>query len=234
MKGYKILSEWDTLQAAIKGKSLARAGDGEGALMQGRAAKSQEYDKRLSAIMRECFTKPSDKVLACVPTFDRKGPKWNSFWHKWEPRFRTLMNPAMVFGSAFVSRPDSAPHIDYPLYWNTMRSLWAGKDIMLIRGSGKSLTHERIEGANSVEEILCPVRHAFTEYDALCARVRSSHGGRTVIACCGATATAMAYELGNEGIHVVDLGHAGLWLGRREGQVAAEHGIQQEGNNGKA
>lgn len=218
MKGFRIMSEWDTLKAAVDGKSLSRAGDGEGAIMQGRSAKSQEYDRRLASIMRECFTKPSDKVLACVPTFDKSGPKWPTFWHKWEPRFRTLMNPAMTYGSAFVTRPDSCPSIDYPAYWTLMRSLWAGKDVVLVRGSGKSLTAERLPEAANVHEILCPVRHAFSEYDTLKARLKAEHAGRTVILACGATATALAYELGNEGIHCVDLGHAGMFVGRREGQ----------------
>lgn len=223
MKGFRIMSEWDTLQAAVNGKSLARSGDGEAAIMQGRSAKSQEYNKRLASIMRECFTKPSEHVLACVPTFDKSGPKWHSFWHKWEPRFRTLMNPVMTYGSAFVTRPDSAPAIDTPAYWNLMRSLWAGKDVVLVRGSGKSLTAERLPEAASVHEILCPVRHAFTEYDTLKARLKAEHAGRTVILCAGATATALAYELGNDGVHCVDLGHAGLTIGRREGQYAAQN-----------
>lgn len=223
MKGFRIMSEWDTLKAAVDGKSLARSGDGEWKIIQGHSAKSQEYDKRLAAIMRECFTQPSDKVLACVPTFDKNGPKWRSFWRMWEPRFRALMNPSMTYGSSLITRPDSAPHIDYPAYWTLMRSLWAGKDVVLVRGSGKSLTAERLPEAANVHEILCPVRHAFSEYDTLKARLKAEHAGRAVILCCGATATALAYELGNEGIHCVDLGHAGLTIGRREGMYAVQN-----------
>lgn len=225
MKGFQILDEYDTITAALNGMSIARAGDGEGAIMQGRSAKSQEYDKRLAAIMLECFTSPCDEVLACVPTFRKDGPKWQSFWHKWEPRFRTLMNPKQLYGSAFCTRPDSEPRIDTPAYWELVRSLWLGKDVMLVRGSGKSLTPERLEGAASVQEVLCPVRHAFSEYDNLCRIVRQEHAGRTVLLCCGSTATAMAYELGREHIHCVDVGHIGMFVGRREGQ------FNPEGNN---
>lgn len=227
MKGYKILSEWDTLQQALKGVSIYRYGDGELGIMSGRAAKSQEHDKRLAAIMKRGLLEPGI-ALPCIPTFDRNGAKWHSFWHKYEARFRPFLNPAVQYGSAFVSRPDSATHIDYPAYWNAVRQLWQGKHVVLVRGSGKSLTAERLEGAKGVLEILCPVRHAFTDYDKLCALIRTQHDGRTVLLACGATATAMAYELGNEGIHCVDGGHIGMFCGRREGQ------FNPEGNNGKA
>lgn len=227
MKGFVIQDETTTLQAVVNGASIGRLGDGEVKLIQGHSAKSQEYDKRLATLMKEFVWSPG-KVLCGVPTFDRNGPKWTSFWHAYERRFRPLMNPSVRYSSAFVSRPDSAPHIDCKTYWDLMRQLWKGKDIVLVRGSGKSLTKDRLDAeAASVHEILCPVRHAFSEFDSLCDEIRAIHGKRTVLLACGATATALAYVLGNEGIHMVDLGHAGLWVGRREGQVAAEHGLNQ-------
>lgn len=213
-----ILSEQETLQRAVDGQSIARYGDGECGIMSGRAAKSQEHHPVLARLMKECLRAPG-VVLPCIPTFDRKGAKWTSFWHKYEARFRPYLSPSIVYGSAFVSRPDSATHIDTPEYWNLMRRLWVGKDVVLVRGSGKSLTKERLETeAESVHEILCPVRHAFSEFDSLCDELRAVHGKRTVLLACGATATALAYVLGNEGLHMVDLGHAGLFIGRREGQ----------------
>lgn len=215
-----ILSEQETLQRAVDGQSIARYGDGELGIMSGRAAKSQEHHPRLAMLMKECLRAPA-KVLPCIPTFDRKGAKWTSFWHKYEARFRPYLSPSVVYGSAFVSRPDSATHIDTPEYWNLMRRLWVGKDVVLVRGSGKSLTKERLESeAESVHEILCPVRHAFSEFDNLCDELRAIHGKRTVLLACGATATALAFVLGNEGLHMVDLGHAGLFIGRREGQFS--------------
>lgn len=225
MKGFTIRNEWETLQAIVSASSCGRFGDGEEKLMRGQSAKSQEYDKRLASIMRAFIREPG-KVLCGVPTFDRNGPKWHSFWKHYEPRFRAVMNPSVVYYSSLITRPDSAPNIDSPLYWDTMRSIWSGKDVMLVRGSGKSLTAERLPEASAVQEVLCPVRHAFSEYDNLRALIKREHAGRPVILCCGATATALAYELGNEGIYCIDLGHAGLTIGRREGQ------FNTEGNNG--
>ena len=224
MKGFDVRGEYETLRAVVAGASIGRLGDGEAKLIQGHSAKSQQYDRRLAGIMREFLQRPGI-TLCGVPTFDRSGAKWVSFWAGWERRFAAIMNKNITYYSSLITRADSATHIDTPAYWDMMRSLWRDKDVMLIRGSGKSLTAERLPEAKSVQEILCPVRHAFSEYDNLCRIVRAEHGGRTVILCCGATATAMAYELGNERIHVVDLGHAGLTIGRREGMY------NQEGNN---
>lgn len=217
MKGFNILSETETLQAAVNGMSIARLGDGEIKVAAGGNAKSQQRHPRLAALIRELLIRPGLEVLPCVPTFRKDSPK-RQFWNGQEPRFRALMSPDVQYGSSLITRPDSAPWIDTPEYWDLMRSLWAGKDVMLLRGSGKSLTPERLSLAKSVQEVLTPVRHAFSEYDNLKSIVRSEHGGHTVLLACGSTATALAYELGNEGIHMVDVGHAGMFVGRREGQ----------------
>lgn len=218
MKGYDIRSEWETLVNAVNGMSLGRSGDGEQKIATGKSAKSQQYDKRLADILK-AFYKAPGVVMCGIPSFDKRSPKYVTFWRGYEARFRPLLNPSVVYFNAFVSRPDSSPWIDVPEYWQAMRQLWAGKDVILVRGSGKSLTKERLEAeAESVHEILCPVRHAFTEYDNLKATLKREHAGRTVLLAAGATATALAYELGNEGIHMVDLGHAGMFVGRREGQ----------------
>lgn len=223
MKGIRIMSEWDTLQAAVGGRSIYRYGDGELGIMAGRGAKSQEHHPMLATLLKQGLLDKTGAAIPCIPTFDRNGAKWTSFWHKYEARFRPYLRADITYGSAFVSRPDSATHIDTPDYWDLMRKLWKGKDVMLVRGSGKSLTAERLmDEAASVEEILCPVRHAFSEYGALYERIEKEHAGRTVLLACGAAATALAYELGNNGVHMVDLGHAGMFVGRREGQFNPE------------
>jgi hypothetical protein len=114
------------------------------------------------------------------------------------------------YGSAFVTRPDSAPWIDTDEYWGLVSSLWVGQDVTLVRGSSKSFTAERLlsAGAGTVTEIIAPRQHAWTRADELLERI-----GRPTRAllCLGPTATVLAVDLCARGVHAVDLGHLGMF-----------------------
>lgn len=127
-----------------------------------------------------------------------------------------------TYGSAFVTRPDSAPEIDNAGYWESTRQLWADRDVVLLRGSGKSLTRDRLPGAASVKEIIGPVQHAWAEHQELFAMLKGER--RRVLLCLGATATVLAWRLCQEGVHAIDCGHLGMFTKRlgEDGTVGAK------------
>jgi len=129
-----------------------------------------------------------------------------------------------------MTRPDCCPWINTPEYWTRAESLWRGRQIVLVRGSGKGFTKEDLEGQGAdVEEILAPKQHAWTESDQLFRRLKKEK--RRVILCLGATATVLAYYLAAEGVHALDLGHMGMFM-RRAGRFPKRQAPVQLG--GKA
>lgn len=205
------LDEDATLDAVLAGASLARFGDGEINLALGRAlCVTQAPDPELQA--RLLVAMVAGRCLIGVPRFNI-GPK-APFWSKYDRReIHALMNPNRNYGSAFVTRPDSAPWINRPDYWAKVKRLWAGKDVTLVRGSGKSLTADMLVEARQVREIVAPAKNAFAQYDALMAEIGTPE---TVLLCLGATATIMAEELSVKGVHAVDLGHVGMFIRKHE------------------
>jgi hypothetical protein len=207
-----VLNEFDTLAAVVSGRSIARYGDGEFKMCYGAGIKSQEahpvLTKRLIGILRE-----SGECLVGIPNIvqclaENENQKKREFWWK-QQKFSTLL-VKREYASSFITRPDSAPWIDAPEYWSMLESLWKGQNITIVRGSGKSLTAERLLewGARSVREIMAPRQHAWAEYDELLERI-----GRPdrVLLCLGPTATVMAVDLCAKGIHAIDLGHVGMF-----------------------
>lgn len=221
----RVLSEGRTLELALAGRSIARFGDGELKLALGASAKSQvghpELAKALKAVLREV----GGPCLPCIPNIDThpRGPK-EPFWSAYRSsRYTTLYEPKAVYGSAFVTRPDSAPAIDTAEYWEAVIDLWRGKDVVLVRGSEKSLTAERLVGAHGVREIVGPRQHAWAEHREIFAQLK--HETRPVLMCLGATATVLAHRLSHEGVHALDLGHIGMFLKRRgaDGRTGLEY-----------
>ncbi len=130
-----------------------------------------------------------------------------------------MYNHKRVYGSSFITRPDSAPWIDEPAYWQRVIDLWRGRDVVLVRGSSKSLCRADLGLARSVDEIVVSRQHAWADYATLMTRLASEE--RRVLLCLGATATVLAYDLAALGVHALDLGHIGMFL-RKEGRFERE------------
>lgn len=207
-----VFSEAATLNEAHRGRALARFGDGELKLVLGRDAKSQRHHPQLAAMLARVLLDTTGPCMPCIPRPIPGGPK-EAFWRDYlRNTYTRLYAPAALYGSAFVTRPDSAPEINNAGYWASINDLWRGRDVVLVRGSGKSLTGDRLPGAASVHEIIGPVQHAWSERKALFDTLKGEK--RRVILCLGATATVLAWQLAYEGVHALDLGHVGMFTKR--------------------
>lgn len=231
----QVLSEDETVDRLLAGASIARFGDGEFKLCHGRPCVSQDPAPALRARLRGILV-DSSKCLVGIPNIKAATPK-RDFWQRYDrPDIRALLRPR-VYASAFVSRPDSAPWIARPDYWEKIRNLWRGRHVVLLRGSGKSLTPQLVTEAASVWEILGPRQHAFADMASLMREVLEHHdrlarvGGRPVVLLClGPTATVMAVDLCARGVQALDLGHLGMFLKRAgtEPAQALEEGRREQ------
>jgi hypothetical protein len=201
------MSEDETLDAVLTGKSLARYGDGEFKMAMGAGIKSQVADALLSKRLRDIL-QDSGECLVGIPNINAPTPK-REFWNKFRP-CANLLTEKRRYASAFVTRPDSAPWINTEAYWGKVQQLWLGREVTLVRGSSKSLTGEVLaeSGAGHVTEIVARRQHAWIEYGSLLERIGTPS---IVLLCLGPTATVMAVDLCARGVHAVDLGHLGMF-----------------------
>lgn len=200
-----VLSERETL-ARLSTESIARFGDGELRCALDGGCTSQIADPRLAVELRRMLAAPKNCLIG-IPNA-KIGPKTENWARYVTERFTSLYR-APEYASAFITRPDSAPSIDTPDYWQAVQDLWNGKDITLVVGDKKSITTEMMTGAASIREVWGPRQHAYAQIDRLEEEVGTPSG--TVILCLGATATALAYRLAQKGVHALDLGHSGMF-----------------------
>jgi hypothetical protein len=200
-----VLGEEATLSCVLDGQSLARYGDGEFRLCAELSIKCQTLHTNLSSRLRKIL-RTSGECLVGIPNIHSATPK-AAFWQPQLRFARYLVDRPYV--SAFVTRPDSAPWINTDDYWAALQSLWVGQAVTLVRGSSKSLTAEDLVGAADVTEVLAPRQHAWADYEELLERV--GRPARALL-CVGPTATVMAVDLCQRGVHAIDLGHIGMFL----------------------
>lgn len=212
-----VRPEAETLRRVLSGASLARYGDGEFKHCQGKPNVSQAHDPALTVRLREILIDsgscmvgiPNLNVDAVAQMTPQKATFWSGFVHA-----AAFLSETRIYASAFITRPDSAPWIDTPEYWDLIEQTWRHQDLTLVRGSAKGLQAEDLVDAGRLTEILCPRQHAYADYASILARVKATRPTRVLI-CLGPTATVLAVDLAAAGIHAIDLGHIALFLRKR-------------------
>lgn len=208
MRYPRVLSERETLDRVLAGVSLARYGDGEFKLIAGGGIKSQVASPSLGARLRAILQDSGD-CLVGLPNVHSATPK-AAYWQQQAARALPWLAPR-TYASAFVSRPDSAPWINTADYWDAVTGLWRGRDITLVRGSGKAFTPDLMVGAGTITEIIAPRQSAWASYDALLDQIGTPE---RVLLSLGPTATVLAVDLAGRGVHAIDTGHMGAFFRR--------------------
>jgi hypothetical protein len=216
----RVLGELATLEAVHVGRSIARYGDGELKIAKGADAKSQAGNPELARRLRAILLDAGERCLVAIPNIATDATPKLDFWRQYrDQRWTRFYSRGVTYGSSFITRPDSAPWIDNADYWQRVIDLWRGLDVVLVRGSSKSLCAADLVLAKSVDEIVASRQHAWADYPHLMRRLAGEK--RRVILCLGATATVLAYDLAALGVHALDLGHIGMFL-RKEGRFDRE------------
>jgi hypothetical protein len=214
MKYPHVRDEFESLRRVAAGASIARYGDGEFKHCAGQRNVSQEAHPVLSERLRGILL-DSGSCMVGIPNIRSKTPKAD-FWQKFTS-FASYLAPERQYCSAFITRPDSAPWINTPEYWQLMESLWLHRDVTVVRGNGKGFNSEDLYGAGVVREVIVPHERAadgsmpgaFANYDAILARIGTP---KRAILCLGPTATVLAVDLCARGVHAIDLGHAAMFI----------------------
>lgn len=208
----KVVNEDKTLDALLSGASISRYGDGELRLALRRAERpAQPYSPELALKLRTGLLNSGD-CLVGIPNLVSQTPKIG-FWRAYSSPWVTNALTDRVYHSSFITRPDSAPWIDRPDYWDKVKSLWQGKEVTLVRGGDKSLTLSRMSSAKRVREVVGPRIDAWSSYDKLMKAIGTPD--HPVILCLGITATVLAIDLCALGVQALDLGHIGTFMHRR-------------------
>jgi hypothetical protein len=207
----KVLDEFETIDRVLAGASLSRHGDGELKIMFGKGYSREPENPTLTAELLYAFQTPNAGCLVAIPTMDPKGPKYEN-WTRHAERFERLLDPGRVYGSAFVSRPDSAPWINSRLYAHKVEAIWRGKRAVVVGEKGGSMAKIVKRSAGRAFHLSCPRHRAYDRIDLLERFIRELEP-EVVILSAGPTASCLANRLAPT-IQAVDLGSAGGFLSR--------------------
>lgn len=218
-----VLSVEETIKKIVEEKlSLSRFGDGEIKLADNRDISFQKADPVLCEKLRTVLHSENEGFLVCVPdvfkSTEYMTESTSEYWEKHLSQFRPvwygLLTSKKPYGNAFLSRCymilKDKSRSGY--YFELMKKLWDGKDILLIEGekSRLGIGNDLFDGAKSVQRILGPVSGAFGKYDELFSLAKEYGKDKLILLALGPTSSVMAYELWQQGFYAVDIGHADI------------------------
>lgn len=215
----KVLDEFETLgMVRAEGLNIARFGDGELALMDGGSQVREPSNGALARELRRIMEKPHEKCLICIPTMDPNGTKYKN-WLKRKDRFLRYVRSDYQYGSAFVSRPDSAQWIRTPEYARLLTSIWTSKRrVVLVSEYGVAIHRlfhrmmsEWLASEMNFTHLVCPHKETYKMINDIEASIVASRPNIAVLSC-GPAATCLSHRLARRGIQAIDIGSAGKFL----------------------
>ncbi|MFV8211700.1 SP_1767 family glycosyltransferase [Streptococcus pluranimalium] len=212
-----ILESLDLIRQ--KGCSVARFGDGEIELIQGNSIAYQAYNPELAQGLEAILKTPSsEEFLVCLPDVFHDLDRYNSnarlFWKNHFEKYgdfyqETCQSP--FYGSTFISRPyiDLQDKSQSATYFETIRSLWADRDILIVEGetTRSGIGNDLFANARSIERIICPSKNAFSAYEEIRDSLLEVIDQQLVLLMLGPTAKLLVRDLTEAGYQAIDLGH---------------------------
>lgn len=208
----RVTGEFDTVRQLVKGRSIARFGDGELKMMDGFSYIRQDASETLTAELQHVARNKYRKCLIGIPTMDKKGAKYKN-WNRHRARFCKYFRrgSGQKFYSSLITRPDSSPWIECQEYVGLLTDVWRNKDKVVVVAENKSKLLTAVSRTNKAIHIECPSHGAYDVIDKLESAVVKEQPDIALLSC-GVTATCLAFRLAWRGIQAIDLGSVGGFL----------------------
>lgn len=209
----KVLNAQDALYTLTSGeKSMARCGDGEFKLIMGENISFQKYDPVLADRLKNIIKNQNDNILVGIT--DAFGYCDNEYMRKVMLTCRSTLYKYLDFSKTYVDT-NVTRQLNFVSeqqgrdYYDRMKSLWKGRDIVIVEGEGTRLGvgNDLLNEALSVKRIVCPIKDAFSKYNEILAECLKFSTDKLFVMALGPTATVLAEDLTNNDYRALDIGH---------------------------
>ena len=199
--------------------SVARFGDGEVDIINGKSIPYQVYDSNLAEDLRHILERQSDQeFLVCLPDVFEHVERYNSsaqlFWNSHFEQYESFYQTELMsdwYGSTFLSRPyiDLVDKSQAKSYFDKLKQLWENKDVLIVEGttSRSGVGNDLFDNAKSIKRIIGPSKNAYSKAKELFEAIQEHGKDKLVLLMLGPTAKVLAAALSTKGIQAIDLGH---------------------------
>lgn len=219
-------------------KSMARFGDGEFNLIEGRDIGFQKSSPEISKRLAEVLKSNDENILIGIPdvfgSLDAYCQHVRSYWREFLPKnrhwiyqlldLRKTYYDACFTGYAIQSAEDDEEALKK--YYNEIRKIWQNRDVVFIKGKDtETYVNDIYDNVKSAKYIYAPKAHAFEHYNEILNEARKESKDKLFIVILGPAATILAYDLAKSGYQALDMGHLAKdydWFMRKEEKIVGK------------
>ena len=204
----------------LRGKSVARFGDGELRIMEDVPSDFfQKNDKKLANSLIRVANEKNKNLIVCLPkplrTLGGLNFRARLFWISniyWNRRaWKKYVDLNRAYGDTQITRP----YIDYKNKalaegrYRNLKRIWDGKKICIIEGERTHLGegNDLLDNSKEIKRILAPAKNAFEEFDEILEKAKRIDEDFIFLVALGPTATILVSELSKLGRVAFDVGH---------------------------
>jgi hypothetical protein len=203
------IGEFETVHKLLDGFSIARFGDGEFKMADGKGYRREAANSKLASELNQILQSPKPSCLVGIPTMDERGAKFQS-WVRHYERFKGMLSPSVQYYSSFISRPDSAQWIMVREYAELLQRAWVGRRAVVICEPDNSMLDVVQRTAMECTHIACPSSGAYAFVKQFYCEVVKLKPDVAIL-CIGPSATCLAHRLSHK-VQAIDIGSAGGFL----------------------
>lgn len=229
----RVIKAQETIRALYSSrKSIARFGDGEFNLIEGRDIGFQKASPKIAERLSEVLSSDDENILIGIPdvfgSLDGYCPHVRNYWREFLPNNRKRIYNLLdlnktYYDACFTGYAIQAAENDEAAlnrYYAEMRKIWQNRDVVFIKGRDtETYANDIYDNIKSAKYIYAPKEHAFEHYDEILNEALKEDKSSLFIIILGPTATVLAYDLAKKGYQALDMGHLGKdydWFMRKE------------------
>lgn len=218
----KVKSIDVSIDTLLRGRmSLARFGDGELAIMNGRNIGFQDSTLELKEKLKYIIRAEDNNFMVAIPgplkEIDSNFTEYaKTCWENHLQDGRISWIKYIKLRKEYYNALLTRFYMDYNNKENTVKwignikKLWSNREIVIIEGDESKLGigNDLFADTKSIKRILAPSKNAFSKYDEILNVVKKNISkDKLILIALGPTATVLAYDLFKLGYQAIDIGH---------------------------
>lgn len=200
--------------------SIARFGDGELSIMDGKFIPFQEYNEALARRLKEILTGDNPNLMIGInreyyyPEIDKLLPNVGSFYRRAVPKLRRQLSKYINSDKEYCTANFSQAYMflkeyDFDNYYKNLRRIWDNKDILIVTCKEvlKNIKYNIYDNARKIDYLYILPRNAYSKYDEIYNAILKYAKNTLIILMVGPTANVLADDLSKKQYRALDLGH---------------------------
>ena len=200
--------------------SIARFGNGEISIIQGKNAPCQKFDENLAKRLKEILQETNQNLAIGInreyyyPNFNKLLPDMALFFRGEVPKFRKHLSSYIRWDKEYCAANFTQTYMffenyDFETHYRKLRQIWDNKKILIVTSESaiNNVLYNIYENAQKIDYLYIPSKNAYAQYEQIYSSIKKYDTDTLIILMAGPMAKVLADDLSKENYRALDFGY---------------------------